>query len=426
MNKIAKKIVVFVLVISAGAMGPETLGSDLRDGSKNLHGGFLLQNEESSPTPLIPASHDHSASLQRLRRPLTTIYGWPSAPIELPRMGANFMMTSPGGLGGTHLFLRFWRLQRRRVPGPHRPGHLAPAAGTEHPQSALVFIQNNYATPHAANFTITASQVDAQHRKGFETFNTHTAPASITVGDFNGDGKLDFFFMRNRVRRVSPTNFLAAMYINNGTLTIPNFSPRAHVPEPRFHGQVPDGRDLRQLGRQPSVLRRHRQGQRHRHPGRQQDKIYLVRNPGAAQAGNLANWIITELNYNQRDGFTGDRGGSAISAADFDKDGSIEIVVGTVNQEFSYLAYYENDGQGHFTRMDLAIPARLRRDVRRPVGHLDQGLQQRRLAGYLRRRGRRQPGNPPAHMWMHAQQGPRGPSSWGEKPSNRFLGISSA
>ena len=44
-----------------------------------------------------------------------------------------------------------------------------------------------------------------------------------------------------------------------------------------------------------------------------------------------------------------------MAAADFDGDGDDDIVCGTVGTA-AYLVYYENDGTGHFSRNEIAIP----------------------------------------------------------------------
>jgi hypothetical protein len=85
-----------------------------------------------------------------------------------------------------------------------------------------------------------------------------------------------------------------------------------------------------------------------------QDQIFLVRNPGAGSF-DIANFDIVELNYDQPPGFTIDMGGSTIDAADFDNDGDMDVVAGTV-EDIAFLVFYENDGTGYFTRHELPIP----------------------------------------------------------------------
>ena len=403
MNKLAKKIVVFILVISAGAMALRLLAQTCVTARKTFTEDFYSKTK-IIPDPVDPSKSIEVQAYRDYRDLMTTIYGWPSAPIELPRKGANFMMTSPGGLGGRIyscdsgdfnadgypdlIGLDIWRQQQ----------------GQSNPESTLVFIQNNYATAHAANFTITASQVDAQHRKGFETFNTNTAPASIAVGEFNGDGKLDFFFMRNSVDEFGYTNFLAAMYINTGTLTSPNFSAHNVSPSLDFTAK------FKTAGIYANWAANHLCAVDIDGDGdtdvlvASQDKIFLVRNPGAAQAGDINKWSVSELNYNRRDGFTGTLGGSAISAADFDKDGDIDIIVSTVNKEFKYLAYYEND-HGNFVRSDIAIPAAYAATCCSVVGISTKDFDNDGWPDVFAAGDSAYSGNPPAHMWMLLNQG---------------------
>ncbi|TRZ92225.1 hypothetical protein D4R89_01545 [bacterium] len=220
------------------------------------------------------------------------------------------------------------------------------------------------------------------------------------MGDYSGDGKLDFFFMRNSVDEFGYTNFIAAMYINKGTKTVPNFSAHGSFPSLDFTAKfraagiyvnwaanhmcsVDIDKDL-----DIDIL------------VASQDKIFLVRNPGATKAGTLANWTVSELNYDRRDGFTGTLGGSAISATDFDQDGDIDIIVGTVNKEFTYLAYYENDGNGHFTRMDIAIPPAYAATCVSPVGISTKDFNNDGWPDVFAAGDHAYTGNPPAHMWM--------------------------
>jgi hypothetical protein len=88
-----------------------------------------------------------------------------------------------------------------------------------------------------------------------------------------------------------------------------------------------------------------------------EDKIFLIRNPGPGNF-DLSNFTISELAYDQNTGFTvgsPSRGGSTIDAADFDKDGDVDIIGGTVN-DVDHLVYYENDGTGNFTYSEIPIP----------------------------------------------------------------------
>ena len=84
-----------------------------------------------------------------------------------------------------------------------------------------------------------------------------------------------------------------------------------------------------------------------------QDRIFVIANPGTA-GFTVADWTISELSYDARTGFTGLPGGSCVAAADFDADGDVDVVGGTVGTT-AYLVYYDNDGIGHFTRSEIAI-----------------------------------------------------------------------
>lgn len=277
----------------------------------------------------------------------SAIAQWPAGPITLPRKGANFAMTQPGAMGARIYVCASGDFNGDGYPdlvGLDISGQFAALPY----RSRLLLIRNQYATHGAAlPFFVDISMV-------FDEFHVNTGPASITAGDYNGDGLLDFFFMRNSADEFGYTNFLAAMYINVGTRFAPQFRRHNQSPNIDFTSRFQTARiyinwaadhlcsaDIDKDGDVDLLAI-------------SQDRIYLIRNPGPANF-NLAAFEIGELPYDRRTGFTVGRGGSCVTAADFDNDGDIDVVGGTVNN-IPYLVYYENDGLGHFTRKELAIP----------------------------------------------------------------------
>jgi len=277
----------------------------------------------------------------------SAIAQWPSGPIMLPRLGANFAMTQPSSMGA-----RIYSCASGDFTGDGYPDLIGLDISGQFAalpfQSRLLLIRNQYATHgDAAPLFVDTSKV-------FDEFNVYTGPASLTVGDYNGDGLLDFFFMRNSADEFGYTNFLACMYINVGTPFEPEFRPADQSPNLNFTARFQTARiyinwaadhlhsvDIDKDG-DVDVL------------AISQDRIYLVRNPGPGDFA-LAEFQIAELAYDHGTGFTVGRGGSCVTAGDFDNDGDIDVVGGTVN-DIAYLVYYENDGLGHFTRKELAIP----------------------------------------------------------------------
>ena len=246
-----------------------------------------------------------------------------------------------------------------------------------HPWSELRLIRNNYPVNLGATPLFHVDMATS-----YDKFYNHTGPASITVGDYNGDGLLDFFFMRNSSDQFGYTNFLAAMYINAGTAAAPDFRPYNVSPNLDFTVRFQAANiyifwaanhlfsiDIDHDG-DVDIL------------AISQDKVFLLRNPGAGNF-NLAAWSVSELSYDARTGFAGAPGGSAVAAADFDGDGDDDIVCGTVGTA-AYLVYYENDGTGHFSRNRTGHP---RRDLRRRGRHHGQRLYRRRAARHLRGHG---------------------------------------
>ena len=288
----------------------------------------------------------------------TAIYGWTpalgqTAPLELPRLGANFAVTKPGSLGA-HIYVT----DAGDFNGDGYPDlvglELTGPAGSPQDTSRLIFLKNNYPVTGNASWIMDPSVLN-------DPFNSYIGPGSISVGDFNGDGLLDFFFMRNGADEFGYTNFSAVMYINIGTKTVPKFNIRSNSSNLDFTAMFQTAKvyadwtanhlcavDIDKDG-DIDIL------------AISQNKIFLLRNPGPKQF-KLGKFTVTELPYNQNTGFTWtggggftDRGGSCIGAADFDRDGDIDIVCGSVNN-YPYLVYYINDGTGHFTRQTIAIP----------------------------------------------------------------------
>ena len=306
---------------------------------------------------------------------VNSVAGWPTAPIQLNGLGSNFSLAPPQGLGAD-----IYCAAAGDFNGDGYSDLVGLKLTNGQDASQLELIWNTYQSSNGkTNFTLDS----VTDKTPIEAFATHVAPAVIIVGDFNGDGLLDFFFMRNGADQFGYTNFLACMYFNCGTKTAPKFYPSTdanttHVLN--FTSAFQTAKDSKGVaGIYANWSTNHLFAVDIDKDGdidllvASQDKIWLVRNPGTAKVSGkpawqtLANWSIAELSYDQRTGFTGtggsgtnypdgyaDHGTSCIVAADFNADGNIEIVCGTVNSA-NYLAYYSNDGKGHFTFNKILI-----------------------------------------------------------------------
>jgi len=193
--------VVIVLCAAAGAVLLPGLWSQVQNQACNDFQQTFVENFDGV------AFKDHLNS---------AISAWPPGPITLPRLGANFAMTQPEAMGARIYACAAGDFNSDGYPdliGLDISGQFTALPY----RSRLLFIRNQYPTHGDAQpFFIDTTKV-------FDEFNTHTGPASITVGDYNGDGLLDFFFMRNSADEFGYTNFLAAMYINVGTPFNPEF-----------------------------------------------------------------------------------------------------------------------------------------------------------------------------------------------------------
>lgn len=281
---------------------------------------------------------------------MSSVARWPSGPIILPPLGSNFVVGAADRMGRRIYQCASGDFDADGYPdliGLDITGEFPVTAGVA--WSELRLIRNIYPTNLGATPLFAVDMATS-----YDSWNNHTGPATMTTGDYNGDGLLDFFFMRNSSDQFGYTNFLACMYVNAGTADNPSFVPHDASPNLDFTARfqaVPiylywaanhlfsadlDGDD------DVDIL------------AISEDKIFLLRNPGPGNF-NLAAWNVDELSYDARTGYTGLPGGSAVAAADFDGDGDMDVVAGSCGWA-AYLVYYENDGLGHFTRNEIAIP----------------------------------------------------------------------
>jgi len=275
----------------------------------------------------------------------TSVAYWPPGPISLNWLGGNLQIDEPTGMGS-----EIYVCDAGDFDGDGFPDLVGLDIGNN---DRLILIRNTFEDldddgldDDGLIFQIDPSEV-------YET-GLAVGPASITVGDYNNDGLLDFFFYKNDSDQADYDLFVAGMYINTGTATDPDFSPHDQSPSLDFTSRfmsegiycrwsadhlcsvdIDEDGDLDVL-----VI--------------SQNQIFLVRNPGPSSF-DISNFDIAELNYDQAPGFDIDMGGSTIDAADFDNDGDLDVVAGSV-EDFNYIVFYENDGTGYFTRNELPIP----------------------------------------------------------------------
>ena len=275
----------------------------------------------------------------------TSVAHWGEGFITLNNLGANFAVTQPAGMGS-----KIYVCDAGDFTGDGLPDLIGLDIGVDY---RLILVRNMYEDADGDGYDDDGVVFQIDPGEVYET-GLYVGPASITVADYNSDGLLDFFFYKNGRDEFGYTDFVAAMYINVGTTEDPDFNPHNETPNldftSRFHAAgiycnwIADhlcSTDIDQDGDIDILVI-------------SEDKIFLVRNPGADNF-ELDNFEIAELNYDQRTGFTVGRGGSSVDAADFDGDGDIDVIGGTVN-DIDYLVYYENDGTEHFTRKEIPIP----------------------------------------------------------------------
>jgi len=280
----------------------------------------------------------------------SSVANWPSGPITLPRLGSNFVVGAADRMGR-----RIYQCASGDFDNDGYPDLIGLDITGEFPVtpgvawSELRLIRNLYPTNMGATPLFAVDMATS-----YDRWDDHTGPASFTVGDYNGDGLLDFFYMRNSADQFGYTNFRAVMYINAGTPENPDFRKFNQSPNLDFTARFQAAPiyiywagnhlysvDIDKDGDVDILVI-------------SQDRIYLLRNPGAGNF-TLATWDVAELPYDAPTGYTGLPGGSAVAAGDFDGDGDLDVVAGSVGTA-AYIVYYENDGTGHFTRNEIAIP----------------------------------------------------------------------
>jgi hypothetical protein len=280
---------------------------------------------------------------------------WPGAgfagsgEITLNRLGANFAVAEPSGMGA-----RIYVCDAGDFDADGFPDIVGLEIFPGDPYSnRLLLCRNHFEDLDADGYDDDGVVLFADFNEIYDT-GFACGPASISVADYNNDGLLDFFFMKNRQDEFAYTEFVASMFINVGTPTDPDFVQYQTAPNLDFTNRFMSENiyinwaadhissvDIDADGDVDVLVI-------------SEDKIFLVRNPGPTNF-DIGQFDISELNYDFPTGFTTGRGGSTVDAADLDHDGDIDVIGGSV-MDIPYLVYYENDSQGNFTRHTLSIP----------------------------------------------------------------------
>jgi hypothetical protein len=277
----------------------------------------------------------------------SSVSGWPPAPVTLSYLGGQLTYSQPVGMGA-YIYV----CEAGDFDGDGYPDLIGYDISLGTSNGRLLLIRNKYTDPTAQQNGII---YQADTSKIFEQ-NITGQVAAITVGDYNGDGLLDFFFVVNNTdSALYSSTFRAVMYINCGTRTNPQFNSYTVAPNLDFTQMFKNaGIYLRWTANHMCSVDIDKDGDTDI-LFISQNQIFVLRNPGKSN-WSLSNWKISELSYNQRPGFpTGSyMGGSAIAAADFQRNGHLDIVCGSV-EWVDHLVYYANDGTGNFTYYTIPI-----------------------------------------------------------------------
>jgi hypothetical protein len=285
---------------------------------------------------------------------MSSVAYWPPGPITLNWLGGNLDMQKPWGMGA-----RIYVAAPGDFDNDGYPDLIGFLMGdmTDDYSGALVLIRNKFNDANLDGVDDDGLIFDIDPFEIYDWGLLRLGPASITTGDYNGDGLIDFFFLNNARDKAIYDRFSAVMYINCGTAENPHFRRSFEAPNLDFTARFMDtpiylrwcadhlcSVDIDKDG-DTDIL------------DVSQNEIYLVRNPGSSDF-DLDHFTITELNYDQRPGFPLGEwigGGSSINAADFDLDGDLDIVASSVEPTVPYIVFYENDGTGFFKRYEIPI-----------------------------------------------------------------------
>ncbi len=274
---------------------------------------------------------------------------WPPGPVTLSWLGGQLNISQPVGMGAM-----IYVCDKGDFDSDGLPDLIGYDISAGYANGQLVLVRNKFVDANHDGIDDDGIIFQVDTSKIFEQNIAGQVP-SITVGDYNGDGLLDFFFCVNNQDVAIYDQFRAHMYINTGTATNPNFNTYTSAPNLDFTSKFQSKPIyIRWAGDHMCSVDIDKDGDTDiLFMG--QNKIWLVRNPGPGNF-SLANFTIAEVSYNTRPGFPtySYMGGSAIDAADFDRDGDLDIVVGSV-EWVDHLVYYSNDGTGNFTRYDIPI-----------------------------------------------------------------------
>jgi hypothetical protein len=279
----------------------------------------------------------------------SSVSGWPPGPVTLGWLGGQLSMSQPAGMGAD-----IYVCDKADFDGDGLLDLIGYDISLGYTKGRLLLVRNKWADANGDGIDDDGIIYQIDTSKIFEQ-NIPGQVAAITVGDYNGDGLIDFMLVTNMQDAATYDQFRAIMYINYGTNKDPKFKTYTNSPNLNFTTKFQNaGIYVRWTANHMCSVDIDKDGDTDI-LFISQDKIFVLRNPGKSN-WSLNNFTISELSYDQSPGFpTGTlMGGSAIDAADFDRDGNLDIVVGSV-ENVDHLVYYKNDGTGHFTRYVIPI-----------------------------------------------------------------------
>ncbi|MCJ7681314.1 MAG: VCBS repeat-containing protein, partial [Candidatus Aminicenantes bacterium] len=209
---------------------------------------------------------------------VSSVANWPTGPVSLNFLGANFQVTEPTGMGAW-----VYVCDAGDFDGDGKPDLIGLDIGTNY---RLILIRNYYEDINGDSVDDdgTIFQIDTGE---VYDWDMTCGPVTITTADYNNDGLLDFFFMKNNNDQFGYDGFVAAMYINTGSATNPSFMRYTQSPNLNFTSRFQNAHiyfnwaaghlcsvDIDGDG-DVDVL------------AISEDKIFLIRNPGAGNF-NLA------------------------------------------------------------------------------------------------------------------------------------------
>jgi len=267
----------------------------------------------------------------------SSVSNWGGGYITLNRLGANFKITNPNGMPT-------WinTVAANDFDGDGWPDFIGSSSSYS---NVLAFVKNMGVQGSVGTYEIT-QWIDGSNGSGsVPTVGVKGAPidtsghCGMTSGDYDGDGDYDFLFITSST--ASPFKPKRIWLYKNHLKETGNFYFTQIDLTSKFSSAI---NGIAWSATMMVSIDFDKDGDIDILIGNKDGNVLLLRNTNNQQVDE--NTFVVESTPVINAGW-GLRGVSTISVADFDSDGDLDIVTGSVS--YPDIRYYKNDGTGHFT-----------------------------------------------------------------------------